>query len=169
MQARNRKFGKLVNGSVQYAPNNILVDGVIYAAPTAEQYLTAGWKSIVDHRLPPSEGYSIVADGWDEQPTKLIRIYRYEQIHRTEADFDAAMEEHIRRTREERGYTTREPSEYISSSVARWAQDAADFVRFRDEVMVYGLAILNEWKATGIEPSYDEFVANLPKIKWTEA
>ena len=35
--------------------------------------------------------------------------------------------------------------------------------------MVYGLTILNEWKATGVEPSYDEFVANLPKIKWTEA
>lgn len=165
----NRNFGKLIDGKVQYAPNNLTLDGVTYAAPTAEQYLAAGWKSIIDERPPFIEGRAIVDKGWEDGEVFLVHKWEYEPIHRTEADFDAAMEEHIRKTREERGYTTREPSEYISSSVPRWAQDAADFVKFRDEVMVYGLAILNEWKATGIEPSYDKFVANLPKIKWTEA
>lgn len=163
----NRNFGKLEDGKIVYAPSEIKIGNTYYPAPTDEQYFAAGWKRIID-KIHNKIGYW-VPTGWKEYETIIERVYEWRETKRTEADFDAAMEEHIRRTREERGYMTREPSEYISSSVPRWAQDAADFVRFRDAVMVYGLDILNEWKATGVEPSYDEFVANLPKIAWTEA
>lgn len=164
------KFAKLdEQKNIVYAIIPVDIDGVKHYAPSDETYLAAGFKPVIDERPYTSPTEYAVAVGWEEFENSISRIYEIRPIKRTEADFDAAMEEHIRRTREERGYTTREPSEYISSSVARWAQDAADFVKFRDEVMVYGLAILNEWKATGIEPSYDEFVANLPKITWTEA
>lgn len=169
MQARNRNFGKLVNGSVQYAPKNLLIKGEIYGEPSGVLYIAEGWKRIVDNRLPPSDGYNIVTDGWDEQATELIRIYRYEPIHHTEADFNAALEQHLRNERTARGYDEREPSDYKDSGIQRWRQDALDWIAYRDAVMMYGLAILNEWKATGVEPSYDEFVANLPRITWTEA
>lgn len=164
----NRNFGKLNDGKVSYAPDTLHVGRSVKLNPASEDYLAAGWKSIIDERIPYMEGYTIVDDGWEDGDVFLTHKYRYEPIKHTEYDFDAAMEEHIRRTGEERGYTTHNPIEYISSTVPRWAQDAADFVKFRDEVMVYGLTILNEWKATGVEPNYDEFVANLPKIKWTE-
>ena len=163
----NRNFGKLIDGVITYAPSEIRIGNTYYPAPTAEQYLAAGWKRIVDIRSPPSEGYTVVADGWDEQATEIIRIYRYDPIPLTVADYDAAMEEHIRKAREERGYTTREPSEYLSSSVPRWAQDAADFVRFRDAVMLAGLKVINEYAATGVAPLLAEFCEMLPKCEWT--
>lgn len=169
MQARNRKFGKLVNGSVRYAPNNLLIDGVIYAEPTAEQYIAAGWKRISDHMPPSAEGGYWTATGWIEEGDLIERVYEWREIKSTEADYDAAMEEHIRQAREERGYTTREPSDYLSSSVPRWAQDAADFVKFRDAVMLVGLKVINEYVQTGVAPSLAEFRAMLPKCEWTYA
>jgi hypothetical protein len=69
--------------------------------------------------------------------------------------------------RSERGYTTREPDDYFGSSVPRWAQDAADWVKFRDEVMKYALHIINEYTDTGNAPTLAEFKAGFPKIEWT--
>lgn len=59
------------------------------------------------------------------------------------ADFDNAMESFLRQEREERGYTTREPDCYLTSQVARWAQDARDWVAHRDAVMEYALELIN--------------------------
>ena len=85
----------------------------------------------------------------------------------TAADYDRAMEDHLRREREERGYTTREPSDYAGSSVARWAQDAADWIAHRDAVMLYGLAVIDHYEETGEAPTLEEFKAALPVIQWT--
>lgn len=83
----------------------------------------------------------------------------------TPADYDAAMEAHIAAARIERGYTTREPTEYLGSSVPRWAQDAIDYISFRDKVMLYGLEVINEYAATGKAPSLEVFKAGLEMIK----
>lgn len=85
----------------------------------------------------------------------------------TPADYDIAMEEHIKEARVARGYTTREPTEYLGSSVPRWAQDAADYVAFRDACMLYGLAVQNKYAAGEPVPSIEEFKANLPECVWT--
>ena len=82
-------------------------------------------------------------------------------------DYDFAMEEHLRKEREARGYTVREPSDYKGSSVARWAQDAEDWIAHRDEVMMYGLNVMNSYSETGNIPDIEEFKQNLPKIVWT--
>ena len=50
----------------------------------------------------------------------------------TADDYDAALEEHLREARTERGYTMREPDMYINSAVPRWKQDAEDWIAFRD-------------------------------------
>lgn len=84
-------------------------------------------------------------------------------------DYDRAMEEHIYRTRAERGYTTREPSEYKDSSVPRWRQDALDYIAFRDEVMLYGLSVQNAYAAGEPVPTLEEFKAALPVIVWSYA
>lgn len=163
----NRNFGKLIDGKVQYAPNNLTLNGVTYAAPTDEKYLAAGWKSIIDERPPYREGYTIVDDCWEDGILFLTRKYRYELIHHTEADFNAALEQHLRDERTARGYDEREPSDYKDSGIARWRQDALDWIAHRDAVMMYGLNILNEWKKTKVEPDYAAFVTGLPKIVWT--
>ena len=85
----------------------------------------------------------------------------------TLADYDFAVESHLKAERIARGYTEREPSDYAGSSVARWAQDAADWIAHRDAVMVYALEVLNAVKAGGEAPSLDDFKAALPKIAWT--
>ena len=57
---------------------------------------------------------------------------------------------------------------YLSSSVARWAQDARDWVSHRDEVMEYALTLINEVERGQRDiPTMEEFCAGLPKIAWT--
>lgn len=178
MQSRNRNYGKLIEGVIHYAPKTVCItnkDGSksIYPNPNAEQYLAADdgpWKKIVEHRLPPKDGYSVVMIGWTETATEIIRLYKYELITASIEDYDAAMEDHITSERMARGYTTREPSAYVNSPNPRFAQDAVDWANFLAEVMQYGLAVLNEYQQTGVAPvTLDEFKVALPACKWTEA
>jgi len=87
----------------------------------------------------------------------------------TYADYDRAMESYLYDTRAARGYTDREPTDYATSSVTRWKQDAADWADFRDRVMVYGLEILNKFQAGEPVPTLEEFKAHLLTIEihWT--
>ena len=85
-------------------------------------------------------------------------------------DYNRVLEDYLLGKRSERGYTDRDPSEYYNSSVARWAQDARDWIAFRDQVMVYGLNVLNEYMDTGIAPlTIEEFSERLAEmeVKWT--
>lgn len=90
-----------------------------------------------------------------------------EDIPPTLADYDLAMEAHLTSARVARGYTTREPDCYANSSNPRWKQDAADWIAFRDAVMEYSLAVMNEYAATGIAPALEDFKSGLPQIKWS--
>jgi len=105
---------------------------------------------------PPDEVRRYIWDGsaWQLPPV-------------TVEDYDHAMEDHLRREREERGYTTREPSDYKDSAITRWAQDAADWIAHRDAVMLYALDVINRYHETGVAPSLEEFRAALPRIEWT--
>lgn len=96
---------------------------------------------------------------------KIYRARVYADM--TPGDYDKVMEGYIKEVSAARGYTTREPDDYFGSSVPCWAQDAADWVKFRDSVMLYGLKVQNEYAATGNVPTLMEFKAALPKIKWT--
>lgn len=89
------------------------------------------------------------------------------EIAITVADYDTIMEEHIYNARYARGYTLREPTEFVTSSIPRWKQDAEDFVLFRDTVLAYGLEVMNHYAATGEAPTLEEFKNNLPNIVWT--
>lgn len=84
-------------------------------------------------------------------------------------DYNRVLEDYLLGKRSERGYTDREPSDYYNSSVARWAQDARDWIAFRDSVMTYGLQIINDFYSGKQVPSIDEFKAELEKIEcnWT--
>ena len=84
-------------------------------------------------------------------------------------DYNRVLEDYLLGKRSERGYTDREPSDYYNSSVARWAQDARDWIEFRDRVMTYGLQIINDFYSGEQVPSIDGVKAELEKIEcnWT--
>ena len=90
--------------------------------PTAVEYLTMGWKRIVDKPDKTDAGYHVEPRGWTEDEDKLVRQYvAVKDLPPTVADFDASMEQHLRAEREARGYTTREPDAYLESTNERWA------------------------------------------------
>ena len=120
---------------------------------------------------PPAvdEEHRAVPDGYALQDGKWARKWRIEPITYSVEDYDAAMEDYLREVRYERGYTTREPDDYFGSSNPRWAQDAKDWVAFRDAVMTYALDIINTYTKTGNAPTLAAFKAGFPKMVWSYA
>lgn len=121
----------------------------------------------------PAEPYIIVTpEEWREavKPRKSRKILDGKLVVEdlvSIADYDRIMEQHIKDACIARGYTTREPDAYLNSRNERWAQDAEDFIDFRDKVMEYGLMVQNEFVQTGKAPSLEVFKAGLPQIVWT--
>lgn len=82
----NRNFGKMNEGAIEYAPNNIRIGGTIYANPTAEQYATQGWLPIRDEKPSGKVGVYYIPDGWEIRPDEqtsasaIYRTYREEPI-----------------------------------------------------------------------------------------
>lgn len=154
-------------------PNYIVTsDGATIVNPSAQQYATlrAAYKKGEDAPQPePQEGKEVVYAGYERGEDNLWHKQwaLVDAPPPTLADFDAAMEEHLRTEREARGYTTREPDAYINSSVPRWAQDARDWVAHRDAVMAYALALINAVESGQRQPPMAEFEAGLPTITWT--
>lgn len=138
--------------------------------PTAEQYASIGaYPRSEESFAPPAvdDEHRAVHDGYELIDGKWVRKWRIEPIVYTPEDYDNAMEDYLRKTREKRGYTTREPDTYLHSSEPCWAQDAKDWIAFKDDVMRYALGVINTYKATGNAPTLKEFKAGFPKMKWT--
>lgn len=128
-----------------------------------------------DYTVPvPEEPYIVVTpEEWQSVPGRKVarkvvggKLVVTDLV--TADDYDRAVEQYLLDTRCARGYTLREPSPtYDNSPNARWASDAADWKQFFTRVMEYGLAVQNEYAATGKAPSLEEFKAGLPKMKWS--
>lgn len=74
------KYGKLVNGTIQYAPKTVEANGHLHLRPTAEDYLTAGFKPVIDERPYTSPTEYAVAVGWEEFENSISRIYEIRPI-----------------------------------------------------------------------------------------
>ena len=73
----NRNYGKLVGGEVEYAPAKITKDdGTVVSNPSAETYLAAGWKRIVDEPPKAEDGCTVEVSGWEETADSIVRIYK---------------------------------------------------------------------------------------------
>ena len=140
------------------------------------QFLTVEEAASIDayeranNSAEPREGYRAKSDGYELKDGKWATKWVYEPLSVEEltALYDDAMESHLDAEKAERGYTKREPSDYAESTVQRYRQDAADWIRHRDLVMLYGLDIQNKAKHGEAVPTLEEFKAGLPKIVWTE-
>lgn len=139
--------------------------------PTAQDYLNAKdgpWYPFVDQTPNPEEGFTFSPTQKGELVDGTIkRIYIKQAIVPSLDQYDSAMEQYLRDVRFARGYTSREPDSYLASEEPRWHQDAVDWVKFRDDVMRYGLSTLNYAKATGEIPSIEAFLSAMPQMSWT--
>jgi len=146
------------------------IDGQMVVHPSAAMYARIGAYP-ARRTTPPDapDGKIAVPDGYALQGGEWVQQWKFEDAPPpTISDFDAAMEAHLTQERCDRGYTTREPDAYLTSSVPRWAQDARDWVAHRDEVMEYALDLINAVQSGQREPpTMAEFKAGLPQIAWT--
>ena len=73
----NRNYGKLVAGEVEFAPAKITKDdGTVVMSPSAETYLDAGWKRIVDDPPEAEAGCTVEVSGWNETADSIVRVYK---------------------------------------------------------------------------------------------
>ena len=165
----NREFGKPTEDSqgIEYAP---VVLSPNPSAPTEAEYNAAGWYRITIEPPEPPEGMVVDSTRYEIVDSRLVAVYDYkDRPLPTIEDFDNAMEEHLLSERVERGYTTREPDAYLTSSVARWKKDAEDWVAHRDNVMQYALGLINAVESGSREPpTLEEFIEGLPTIEWSD-
>lgn len=161
----------LEGGLPKFAPETLSTASTTYINPSAEIYAKYGFLPYTaDPPDSPAPGYHWVPDkGYGVEGGRAFK--RWKQVSDPPPaieDFDKAMEDHLVRERSERGYTTREPDSYLTSSVPRWKQDAEDWVAHRDEVMEYALDLINAVRSGEREPpTMEEFKAGLPTIAWT--
>lgn len=160
----------LENGNLKKAGTVISTAKGYVTNPSAEDYAAIKAYPRSDESFAPpkcDEGFHAVADGYDLQEGKWVKKWRIEPIAYTPDDYDQAMEDYLSEVRCARGYTTREPDDYFGSSNPRWAQDAKDWVAFRDAVMTYALDVINTYAKTGNAPTLAEFKAGFPKMVWS--
>ena len=73
----NRNYGKLVGSEVEYAPAKITKDdGTVISNPSAETYLAAGWRRIVDEPPAAEPGHTVEVSGWIETADSIVRVYK---------------------------------------------------------------------------------------------
>lgn len=71
------KFVKRLNTrSVKDAPKQLLIDNVMYANPTEEQYLSQGWKKLVESEPETRTGWITVLT-YEENDTEVTEVYKY--------------------------------------------------------------------------------------------
>lgn len=161
------KYGKFINGILDIDPKKVVVNNRVVFNPTETHLKEAKYKPLVDERPTTDAEHYAVAIRWEEEAERIVRVYEVREVVHTVDEYDQAMEDYLRDVRSERGYTTREPDMYINSAIPRWAQDAKDWIAFRDAVMQYALAVINEYASTGVAPKLEEFKAGFPVMEWT--
>lgn len=73
-------LAKLIDGQIKYAGGKILIiDDEVIVNPREEDWKRAGYKEVVDNRLPEKEGYYQVPE-YSEDDEYIYINYHYEEI-----------------------------------------------------------------------------------------
>lgn len=67
------QYAKLINGSIIYAPNPILHDGLWYGNPPPEVYLTEGYKPVRYTNQPEPQGVGRWEETWTETDEAIVQ------------------------------------------------------------------------------------------------
>ena len=73
-------LAKLIDGHIKYAGGKILIIGdEVIVNPREEDWKRAGYKEVVDNKLPDKEGFYQVPE-YTEEDDKIVATYHYEEI-----------------------------------------------------------------------------------------
>lgn len=73
-------LGKLIDGNLKIASGNVLIiDDEVIVNPREEDWKRAGYKEVVDNKLPEKEGYYQVPE-YSEDDEYIYINYHYEEI-----------------------------------------------------------------------------------------
>ena len=81
----NTKYGRIVNGQLEYAPSSFVTPAGVVVNPSATTYRKAGWLR-VEPVPPPPDGYSHAISGYtwnDEAITPIVKRIPIENPPRT--------------------------------------------------------------------------------------
>lgn len=78
----NRRFAKLENGIIKYAPSTLEVGDVIKTLPAESDYLLKGYKIVIDNRPAVDAEHHAVATGWAESESAIERTYEIREIEK---------------------------------------------------------------------------------------
>lgn len=82
----NRKFGRLVENKIEYAPSTLKIGNIFYSSPTDDQYLQMKYKFIVDNVLGQKDGFSIAFKGYAQDEQHIYINYEYIEIETPEQE-----------------------------------------------------------------------------------
>jgi len=73
-------LAKLINGNLHIAMGKVLTfDNEITVNPREEDFMRAGYKPVIENKLPEKEGFYQVAE-YTENAENIIANYHYEEI-----------------------------------------------------------------------------------------
>lgn len=73
-------LGKLIDGHLKIASGNVLIiDDEVIVNPREEDWKRAGYKEVVDNKLPEKDGYYQVPE-YTEDDAYIYINYHYEEI-----------------------------------------------------------------------------------------
>lgn len=72
------RYAKLIDGSIVYAPNPILHDGLWYGNPPASVYEAEGYKPVRYTEPPTVEPGFVAVPGWEETPEAIVQTWAVE-------------------------------------------------------------------------------------------
>ena len=79
----NTKYAKLANGQIEYAPDSIDTGSGIKVNPSAESYLAAGWKKVVDEKLAAESEHFVAFSRYDETADTITFVYKQVKNEKT--------------------------------------------------------------------------------------
>ena len=72
----NKKYGRLVDGQIEYAPKSLDTKDGIKMNPSKASYLAEGWKKVVDVKPTADAGYRVEVSGWREDKETVTCVYK---------------------------------------------------------------------------------------------
>ena len=79
-------YAKIINNTLSFAPNPIIIDDRQIGNPPGEVYISEGYKPVVYTEPPTVEpGYAAVP-GWEENALEIVQTWTVEQVPITEEE-----------------------------------------------------------------------------------
>lgn len=73
------RYAKLINGSISYAPNPILHDGLWYGNPPGSVYEAEGYKQVQYDNQPEPPGVGWWVETWSETENAIVRGWTWHE------------------------------------------------------------------------------------------